>query len=200
MIKAGITGIIGSGKTTVARVFESLNVPVFYADQEARKMYGDKKVVRRVTDALGTKVAGKEGGLDFSALAQTIFSSKENLSKINAIIHPLVYEALQKWIHRFENTPLLMYESALLFESGFHKTLDVTICVSAPEQACIQRVMHRDNISKADILRRMHYQYSDSVKCQLADHIIINDDKHMVIPQVLDLHHTLLSLPQSQNT
>jgi dephospho-CoA kinase len=188
MIKVGITGTIGSGKTIVCKAFESLGIPVYYADIEAKKFYKEEKVIERMKKELGDSVFSEEGVIDHKKLAKKIFSDSIALQKTNNIIHPLVKDDFNSWVQQQERADYILYESALLFESGFYKDYDTHINVSAPRALCISRVINRDGVSKEQVIARMDKQFSNEKKSELADHIILNDDKHLVIPQVLMLH------------
>lgn len=187
MIKIGITGIIGSGKTTVARIFEILGGRIYYADQEAKKLYSNQEVIQEVIKAFGTGILGDDDRIDLKKLSTKVFSDKDSIEKINNIIHPRVKKNLENWILKQDNAPLLVYESALLFESGFYKTFDKTIAVAAPENLCIDRVIKRSGLTGAEIKNRMVLQYSNEEKSSRADIVIVNDGKQMLIPQVQEI-------------
>jgi len=194
MLKIGITGGIGSGKTTVCKVFQLQHIPVFYADTQAKIiMQTDLQLVADIKDAFGKDVYSPGGVLNRSMLAALVFSDEEKLKKLNSLVHPAVFKAFDKWVAQQE-APYVMKEAALLFESGSYKDCDYTILVKAPQRLKIARIMERDKVSESDVLKRMSKQLSDEEKELRSDFIILNDEQQMLIPQVLDLHEKLLNL------
>lgn len=191
MIKAGLTGNIGSGKSTVARIFQALGVPVFHADQEAKNLYRDKAVLQEVTEAFGKEVINEAGELDKARFASIIFSDKEKLRQINTIIHPKVRQKYYDWLELHQNLPYTLQEAAIMIESGLYKKLDRIIVVAAPKQERLQRISNRDGFDKQEILKRMDNQFPESKLRTYADFVIENHDHQLVIPQVLEIHKTL---------
>jgi dephospho-CoA kinase len=190
MIKVGLTGGIGSGKSVIAKVFRSLGVPVFNADLEARELVTtNSEVKQKITDLLGEK-AFKEGEYDRSYVASVVFQHKDLLEKLNQIIHPAALNAFDEWVKK-HNTPYIIKEAAILFESGSYKSLDKVITVSAPTPIRIQRVIDRDKITEAQVMGRIAAQYSDEERKELSDFEIINDDIIAVLPQILKIHEQL---------
>lgn len=189
MIKVAVTGNIGSGKTTVCRIFESLGIPVYYADQEAKKLYSDGDVIGKVKDLFGDGIFNKEGRLEHARLAAIVFSDPQKLQQLNNIIHPLVLEAFMNWTKSHHEVHYIVYESALLFESGFLRHFDHSILVTAPRELAMSRVMRRDNSSVEDFEKRADQQMEEAEKHKLADHIIRNDESIALIPQVVELHN-----------
>ncbi len=193
MIKIGITGNIGSGKTTVCRIFEALHVPVIYADQVSRLLLEeDEHVMEAVIELLGSS-SYVEGIPDRAFIASQVFGSKEKLSGLNAIIHPRVHGYIRDWFSNLPvETPYAIEEAALLIESGGFRLLDELILVTAPEDLRIQRVMARDNVKKEQVESRIHHQMKESEKRRYCDYIIRNDGKGLLLPQVLAIHEELL--------
>ncbi len=190
----GLTGGIGSGKSTVSRIFEVLNVPVFYADDEAKALYESKLVIQAVTKLLGKEILNAEGKIDRKKMASLIFEDSEKLLQIQQLIHPLVKQRFKEWMDTYQKEALYcIREAAILIESGAYKDCDKIIVVTAPEEIRIQRVMKRDNISKQEVMSRIAHQMKDSERLKYADFIINNDGKHPLIRQVIQIHHQLLA-------
>lgn len=189
-LKIGITGGIGSGKTTVARIFEVLGIPVYYADEAAKRiMNEDETVKREIIRHFGT-ASYSEGRLNRPYLASLVFADKKKLSVLNALVHPATIRNSNQWMKK-QTSPYALREAALIFESGIQGTLDYVIGVSAPLELRIKRTMERDKISRKQVEERMDRQINEAVKMRLCDFVIFNDDKQAVIPQVLKLHEQL---------
>lgn len=183
----GITGGIGSGKTTTCQIFEQLGVPVYYADVRAKQLMVEDPLKSKVVQAFGER-AYNNGQLDRSYLAKEVFNSKEKLSVLNGIVHPAVGDDFDEWLEQNSKVPYVLKEAAILFESGAYHAVDYTVLVIAPEDVRINRVMQRDGSTRDEVLQRMNNQWTQERKAKLADHIINNDGSHMLIPQVLELH------------
>ena len=194
MLKVGITGNIGSGKTTVCKVFETLGISVYYADREAKKLYRIPEVIEAVKQAFGNHVFDEDNQLIPSSLAKIVFNDTSGLKTLNSIIHPLVLDDLLAWAEKYENESYILYESALLFESGFAKHFDKRILVTAPLELMQKRVMHRDHISKEEFMSRANNQMPASEKEVLSDYIINNSEEEALIPQVVSSHKTLVNI------
>jgi dephospho-CoA kinase len=192
MLKVGLTGNIGSGKTLVAGIFQKLGIPVFHADQEARQLYKTGDVKQMVREVFGDTVFNPQGELMRDKLAEVVFTDKKKLQKLNGIIHPLVREKYENWATGHINHHYTLYEAAILFEGGYYKSMDKVICVTAPEELRIKRVMARDAVPESEIRRRMINQWPEEDKVKLADFVIINNGESMLIPQVLEVHKCLL--------
>jgi dephospho-CoA kinase len=188
MLKIGITGGIGSGKTTVCKVFETLGVPVFYADDEARKILQSNNVVDLIKSFFGSSIVDENGKIDRLKLALEVFNDENKLKRLNSIIHPEVAKVFNAWVENHKESKYVIKEAAILFESGANKGLDKTVNVEAPLELRLERVMRRDNASEEKVLQRMKNQLSDEERKKLADYIIINDEKSAVLPQVIKLH------------
>lgn len=195
MLKIGVTGGMGSGKTTVCKVFEILGIPVFYADAVAKSiMYTDQVLRQDIIKSFGEKSYSERGDLNRSYLSAIVFNSKTELEKLNALVHPAVFRAFDLWVESQESVPYVVKEAALLFESDSYKMCDQTVLVKSPLEIRIERIKLRDGITREEIESRMNRQFSDEVKEKLADHILINDERQLLIPQILDLHSYFLGL------
>jgi dephospho-CoA kinase len=195
MLKIGLTGNMGSGKTTVSKIFEILGIPVFYADDEAKKvMVTDTRLVNEIRSAFGELAYFGDGALNRKHISAIVFNNKTELAKLNSLVHPAVFRAFDIWVKRHTRTPYVVKEAALLFESDSYKLCDYTIMVQAPNEQRVKRVMERDGLSREEVKSRNSNQFSEEKKSQLADYAIKNDEKELVIPQVLELHKLFLSL------
>lgn len=193
MLRIGLTGGLGSGKSTVAHIFEVLGVPVYYADAASKRlMVDDSKVKAAVQTAFGEKVY-PGGKLDRKYLAEIVFKDEKKLALLNSIVHPATLTDAAEWINK-QTVPYVIKEAALIFESGSHQSLDYVIGVKAPLPLRLQRAMKRDNISCEEAMARINRQISEEIKMRLCDFIIINDEQQMVIPQVLELHQKFVQM------
>ncbi|WP_207427225.1 dephospho-CoA kinase [Pedobacter sp. SYSU D00535] len=193
MIKIGITGGIGTGKTTICRVFELLGVPVFYADAAAKQaMQTDTMLIENLKAVFGSKSYTTDGVLDRRYLAGIVFGNEEQLQKLNALVHPAVFRAFDAWVEK-QDSVYVIKEAALLFESQSYKDCHATILVKSPEALRIHRVATRDHITKDEVRARMSRQWTDEEKARLADFILNNDERQLLIPQLLTLHQRFLS-------
>lgn len=193
MLRIGITGGIGSGKSTAAGIFRTLDVPVYEADQRARVlMEQSPSVMDGIRRLFGWDIFSEEGKLNRASIAGQVFKDKEKLDALNNIVHPAVKKDFNKWIDSVENTPYCLYEAAILVETGGYSELDRLITVIAPEELRIQRVVDRDGVKESQVRSRMANQFSDREKVRVSDYLIINDGEHLLIPQVLEIHRHLL--------
>lgn len=192
MKRIGITGGIGSGKSIICKVFELLGVPVFYADEEAKKLYYNNDVKATLVEKYGNEIYTIDGKLNREKLAQIIFSNPEELKFINSLIHPLVAEVYKQWCEKFKHLPYTLKEAAILFESGAYKEMDKVITVSAPKDVRIKRIMKRDNSTRAQIEERINNQWSEEQRLAKADFVIYNNDEQLVLPQIIELHQKLM--------
>lgn len=193
MLKVGLTGSIGSGKTLVSKIFETLGVNVFYADNSAKALYENNKVREEIINVFGSSILTENNQIDRKVFAEIIFDDKSALKKINSIIHPLVMNDFVKWLANHKNEPYILHEAAILFESDLSKNFDFVITISAPEELRIERIMKRDNVNHETVIARIKNQWSDEKKVNLADFVVLNDETELVIPQVIKIHKILLN-------
>lgn len=199
MLRIGITGGMGSGKTTVARIFEVLGIPVYYADDAAKKLMNeDHSLQKKLIEYFGQEVYSK-GHLNRSLLASIVFKNEEKLSMLNSIVHPATLADAEKWMNQFTKSdppvvPYAIKEAALIFESGAQKKLDYIIGVHAPYKLRLKRSMKRDSLTKAEVEARMEKQMDETKKMNLCNFIITNDEEQLLIPQVVDLHKKLIGM------
>lgn len=187
MLSIGITGGIGSGKTTICRIFEVLGIPVFYADTAAREVMENDPLLRAQIISLLGEEAYPNGVIDRKAIAGKVFGDVEKLAALNALVHPATARAWQAFQEVHYTAPYILKEAAILFESGAHKTVDKTVCVTAPEDLRLSRAMARDGSSEEAIRSRMARQMPEEEKLRLCDFVVVNDDVVAVLPQVLGL-------------
>lgn len=171
----GLTGGIGSGKTTIAKLFESEGIPVYIADTEAKKIMKLPETIAKIHSVFGNDVI-KNNQIDSKALSVIVFNDPEKLKVLNSIVHPLVKKHFDDWVKEKANFPFVIKEAAILFESGSYKYCDKIIMVTASEETRINRVMHRDSSSRQEVLDRIKNQWSDSQKISKSDYVIENED------------------------
>jgi dephospho-CoA kinase len=194
MIKVGITGGIGSGKTTVCKQFEAKGIPVYYADDRAKKlMTSDKKVKAAIIDLFSKDAFFSNGRLNRKYISSQIFQNKELLAKLNSIVHPAVKMDGEKWF-AMQTTHFAIKEAALLIEAGSFKELDKIIVVTCPEEIRINRVMKRDSASRVDVERRIKAQMPEAEKVKYADYVIVNDGVIDLNSQIEKVYQSLMSL------
>jgi dephospho-CoA kinase len=188
---AGLTGGIGSGKTLVGKIFSTLGVPVFNADEETKKLYDSDATLRtQLINLLGADVY--DGGtLRRKLMAERIFADGMLLKKVNALVHPVVIECFRKYAAQ-QNAPYVLMESAILLESGIASMMRKTIAVTAPETLRLQRVQQRDALPEEAIRLRIRQQWTDEQRNAAADFVIVNDGKQAVLPQVITIHEKLM--------
>lgn len=189
MKKIGITGGIGSGKTTVCKIFESLEIPVYYADDRAKAlMIENKELVVGIKNLLGDESYFDDGSLNRQYIANIVFKDKKKLEQLNGLVHPAVAKDGILWHQSQSLVPYTLKEAALLIESGSYQSLDFLITVWAPKETRIQRVIKRDGTSRAEVEARMDKQMSEFEKLKLAQFVIINDGEKSLVQQVQQLH------------
>ncbi|MFN0257000.1 dephospho-CoA kinase [Pedobacter ureilyticus] len=196
MLKIGITGGIGSGKTTICKVFETLGIPVFYADTVAKQiMTTDSILIEGIKTTFGAQSYFEDGVLNNKHIASIVFNNETELNKLNALVHPAVFRAFDEWDAKLpQHLPYSLKEAALLFESGSYEMCDKNILVTAPHALKIARVTQRDNVSEEQVLARMNKQFTDRQKLKMADYLIENNENRSIILQVLDLHEAFLKM------
>ncbi|MDP2334956.1 MAG: dephospho-CoA kinase [Bacteroidota bacterium] len=187
MIKVGITGGIGSGKSTVCRIFKVLGIPVFEADSVAKQLMNtDQQIREQLIGLFGSSVYLSDHTLNRKYLAEIVFKNPSLLAKLNAMVHPAVGKAFDDW-YLIQQAPYALHEAAILFESGFYKKMDKTIAVIANENERIDRVMQRDKINEELVRQRIKNQLNDTERIKLADYVISNNDNELIIPQILEI-------------
>jgi dephospho-CoA kinase len=193
MLKLGLTGGIGSGKSTVAKVFEILGIPVYYADDTAKQLMNEEGPLKQQIQKIFGATAYRNGQLDRKYVADIVFKKPGKLQLLNALVHPATINDAQNWMKR-QRSSYAIKEAALIFESGAQQQLDYVIGVYAPTPLRIQRTMQRDGITEQEVIARINKQLDETSKMQLCDFVIINDEEQMVIPQVVELHKKISAL------
>ncbi|MDR1584079.1 MAG: dephospho-CoA kinase [Prevotellaceae bacterium] len=189
MRKVGLTGGIGSGKSTVCKIFSILGIPVYQADIAAKNLYDTDKELQHELKLMFGEHLYASGTLDRQLLANIIFSDKENLRKINELVHPAVKRDFLRYISRIpETVPYVIHEAAILYEAKIENMFDIIINVYAPESLRIKRVLARGDVNEKAVKQRIASQWQDKLKIELSDYNIINDDKTPVLPQILRIH------------
>ena len=193
MLKIGLTGGIGSGKTTVAKIFELLGVPVYYADEAAKRIMSEDEELKRSIQKQFGEAAYKGGELDSAYLSSKVFQDPFQLEILNSLVHPATLRDAANWMGR-QKTAYTIKEAALIFESGSSEQLDYVIGIYAPASLRIKRTMERNGIAYEEVVKRMNSQIDERIKMKLCDFVIYNDEEQLVIPQVLRLNQQLLEL------
>ncbi len=192
MILVGLTGGIGSGKTTVAKQFNALGIPVYIADDEAKKLMNRSKIIRRKLTALFGDDAYKNSTLNRPFLADKIFNNPSYLEKMNAIVHPKVASHFNRWVNK-QNAPYVLKESAILFENDAYKKCNYVITVTAPIEIRIKRLLERDDTSIEKIQAIIKNQWPDDEKVRKSDFVIINTELDKTLQQVIQTHNKILN-------
>jgi len=193
MFSVGITGGIGSGKSLVCSILGKLGVPVYSADKEARSlMFNDSDLKDAIVRMFGERAYSRDG-LNREFLAESVFGDTEKLSQLNRLVHPAVGEDFIRWAALQKEALYVVEEAAILFESGAHEKMNLSVLVYAPRELRIRRVMERDQVDREDVLKRMGHQLSQEELKKMADHIIHNDGMQMLLPQVIELHNKIVN-------
>jgi dephospho-CoA kinase len=198
MLRIGLTGGIGSGKSTVAQIFEVLGIPVYYADTEAKRLMNDNAELKNSIIKNFGEDAYKDGILNRAYISFIVFNNPAKLDLLNSIVHPATIKDGERWMKKIESSeskkvPYAIHEAALIFEAGVAEGLDHVIGVSAPLPLRLKRTMDRDKVTKEEVLKRMKRQIDEETKMKLCDFVIINDEQQLVITQVLNLHEKFTS-------
>lgn len=198
MLQIGLTGGIGSGKSTVAKIFNTLGIPVYDADEAAKRlMIENQELKQKIILSFGEQ-SYINGELNRKFLSALVFKDAQKLGLLNSIVHPATFQDAEEWMQK-QKALYLVKEAALLFESGFDKYLDFVIGVKSPLDLRIQRTMQRNNLSEEQVLARINQQMDEEKKMSLCHFIIVNDEENLLIPQVLKLHEHFLSLAFRRN-
>lgn len=193
----GITGGIGSGKSTVAHLFEAMGYPIYYADLRARWLMDNDPIIKELLiESFGIEVYPDK--LNRPALAAIVFNDKASLYQLNNITHPTIEEDFDKWC-KIQESPIVFKEAAVMFESGTDLSVHEVICVTAPEKLRIRRVMDRDKVSEQDVKNRIRSQWSDEKKIALSQYVIMADDHHLVVPQAISILHKIQNKQKMPN-
>ncbi len=197
MLKVGLTGGIGTGKSTVAAIFEILSIPVYYADKEAKILMNENISIKESVKNLFGETAYENELLNRQLIAAIVFNNPEKRAALNNIIHPATIQAAEKWMTK-QQSPYCIKEAALIFESQSEKYVDFVIGVQSPVELRLKRVMARDCFSENEVLQRMQGQMNEEEKLKKCDFIIYNNETTMLIPQVIDLHHQLIKIANTR--
>lgn len=195
MLKVGITGSIGSGKSTAAGIFEVLGIPVYDSDEQARHlMHNDPELRKKLEEEFGSAIFDDQGQLKSKQLAQIVFHDRGALETLNGLVHPRVRSDFAEWTAQFHEMPYILQEAALLVETGSYQNLDRLITVTASEETIIKRIMKRDQTNRESVKARMKNQLPESEKVAKSDFVIANDGAQLMIPQVLEIHQALIKI------
>lgn len=198
VLRVGLTGGIGSGKTTVAKIFELLGIPVYYADDAAKKIMNEDNELKAAIQKQFGAEAYKNGELNRAYLSTKVFNDAFQLEILNSLVHPATIRDAARWMEG-QKSSYTIKEAALIFESGSAEYLDYVIGVYAPAQLRIERTMERNHVGLDDVTQRMNKQLDEDMKMKLCDFVIYNDEKHLLIPQVIELHQKLLRLSREHS-
>lgn len=191
MLRIGITGGIGSGKSTVAGIFSVLGIPVYDSDSTSKRlMEEDAELKKKIIQSFGVE-SYSNGNLNRKYLSEQVFNDQKKIELLNSIVHPATIKDAEEWMKK-QNAPYTIKEAALIFESGSNKFLDFVIGVSSPLTLRIERTMQRGNITEAQVKSRIKMQMDEEEKMRLCNYVIFNDEQQMLIPQVLLLHEKFL--------
>ena len=193
VLRVGLTGGIGSGKSTIAQIFEVLGIPVYYADVAAKRLMNENAELRSAVTTIFGEQAYANKILDRKYISSIVFSDPAKLELLNAIVHPATKKDGEAWMQE-QTSPYAIHEAALIFEAKVSERLDHVIGVSSPVELRIKRAMERDQVSREEVLERMEQQLDEDIKMSKCDYVLINDEQQLLIPQVLSLHEKLIIL------
>jgi dephospho-CoA kinase len=196
-LRIGLTGGIGSGKSSVAKIFETLGIPVYYADDAAKRVMNENELLRNQVIHLFGEESYVNGQLNRKHISSQVFNNPDKLTLLNSLVHPLTIADADEWMKQ-QSTPYVIKEAALIFESDAWKHLDKVIGVSAPYELRLQRAMQRDHITAGEVKARMSKQMNEEEKMKRCDYVIINDETELLIPQVIALHKRLIAKSEGQ--
>ncbi len=194
MIKVGLTGGIGSGKSVISKIFRILDIPIYFADERAKELMDNNEIIKSKLINIFGKIIYRENKLERMLMSKIIFKDEKLLQQVNSIVHPIVRDDFIEWMKNKTKYSYVIEEAAILFETGYYKEFDKIITVIAPVDLRVQRIILRDNTTENEVRQRMNNQWKDEDKKEYSDYIIINDDKELVIPQVLKIHKKLKNL------
>ena len=192
-LKLGVTGGIGSGKTTVCKVFSVLGIPVFSADDEAKRIQESDRDLQLKINSFAGRDLFPEGKLDRTELARLIFSNKELLEKVNSVVHPAVFQVFREWVIK-QNTPYSIMDAAILFESGAFRMMDRIVTVVTPIEERIERLVRSKRLSREQVIERIKNQIDDESRISRSDFVIFNSENEMIIPAILGIHEEMIKL------
>jgi dephospho-CoA kinase len=192
MLRIGLTGGIGSGKSTVARIFEVLGIPVYDADSASKRLMNEDEHLKKNIRKFFGDASYVDGELNRKYLAEEVFNNHEKLSLLNSFVHPATIKDAKQWMEK-QHAPYVIKEAALIFESGADKDLDFVIGVRSPLSLRLKRIMERDGVSEEQVKARMNSQMNEEEKLRLSKYVIVNDEQRLLIPQVLELHEKFLA-------
>ena len=198
VLRVGLTGGIGSGKSTVAQIFEVLGIPVYYADIAAKRIMNEDEELRSAITNIFGEQAYANKILNRKYISSIVFSDPAKLQQLNSLVHPATKKDGEAWMQQ-QTSPYAIHEAALIFEAKVSDRLEIVIGVSSPVELRIKRAMERDKVNREEVLKRMDQQLDEEVKISNCDFVLINDEQQLLIPQVLVLHEKLIALSKEKN-
>jgi len=198
VLRIGLTGGIGSGKSTAAQIFEVLGIPVYYADIAAKRLMNEDEELRSAITTIFGKGSYTNNILDRRYISSIVFSDPAKLEILNGLVHPLTKKESEAWMQQ-QTTPYAIHEAALIFEAKVSDRLDYVIGVSSPIELRIKRAMERDKVNREEVVKRMNRQLDEDIKMSKCDFVLINDEQQLLIPQVLELNEKLIGLSKQKN-